>query len=206
MRKIISILCCVACMVTAVTALTEYPETIQTMTASAAEAETEIKASFGDTSVQAGKPLTVILNDANAEITSYRWTVGGKEINNPSASYTPTESDYEKMISVTVTVNGKEYSCSAYCSILPVVYLNTEKEITSKTEYIDGTCTIQGNAEYTNETQLYSGAMQIRGRGNYTWVHEKSPTKLSSIPKRMFSAWVQANIGYFWRNIWMQPI
>ncbi len=174
MKKIISIICCAACMVTAVTAMPE--DTLRNMTAIAAE--TEIQASFSNTSVQAGKPLTVVLSDASAEITSYRWSVGGKEIDNSSASYTPTENDYEKMISVTVTAGGKEYSCSAYCSILPVVYLNTDTEITSKTEYIDGTCTIQGNAEYTSETQLYSGAMQIRGRGNYTWVHDKKPYKI----------------------------
>ncbi len=176
MRKLISILCCAACLLTTLSAMPGNTEKIQSMTASAAE--TELQASFSNTSVQAGKPLTVVLSDPSAEITSCRWTVGGKEIDHTSASYTPTENDYEKMISVTVTSGGKEYSCSAYCSILPVVYLNTETEITSKTEYIDGTCTIQGNAEYTSETQLYSGAMQIRGRGNYTWVHDKKPYKI----------------------------
>lgn len=176
--KLISILCCAVCMMTTVSAIPVYTGTFSVLSAHAEEVQTEITASFTNTSVQAGVPLTVTLNNATAEITSYRWTVGGKEISQNSASYTPTEADYEKMISVTVTADGKDYTCSAYCSILPVVYLHTDTEITSKTEYIDGTCTIQGNAEYSDETQLYSGAMQIRGRGNYTWVHDKKPYKI----------------------------
>ena len=67
-----------------------------------------------------------------------------------------------------------------YFSELPVVYINTNdgQDITSKEEYVKGTCSIQGNSEFTNEAQLYTGDIKIRGRGNYTWEHPKKPYKI----------------------------
>ena len=140
----------------------------------------EPKAIFSDVSAQAGKPVHVTLENLTADTISYEWTVGGKKISNSFDSYTPTEQDYEKLISCTVTADGKEYTASMYFSELPVVYINTNdgQDVTSKEEYVKGTCSIQGNSEFTNETQLYTGDIKIRGRGNYTWEHPKKPYKI----------------------------
>ncbi len=55
-----------------------------------------------------------------------------------------------------------------YYSKLPVVYINTKdgEDITSKTEYKDGTMTIQGNQQYNEQ---YNGGIKIKGRGNTSW-------------------------------------
>ncbi len=134
--------------------------------------------SISNAAIQAGVPIRVSMNGIITANASYKWTVGGKIVGADSDSYTPTADDYEKMITVTVTADGKEYSASVYFSELPVVYINTAEEITSKTEYIAGTCSIQGNSEFSNTARLYNGSIQIRGRGNYTWVHDKKPYKI----------------------------
>lgn len=140
--------------------------------------QTNIGVSLTNTVMKAGVPVKAVLNGITAADVKYSWTVGGKAVNTSGDSYTPTENDYEKMISVTVTADGKSYTASAYFSTLPVVYISTDEEITSKTEYIAGTCHIQGNSEFSNAAQLYSGAISIRGRGNYTWEHNKKPYKI----------------------------
>ena len=141
-------------------------------------AEDEAGVTFSETVLQAGKPIHAVLNGISAADVSYAWTVGGIAVNTDGNSYTPTEQDYEKMITVTVTADGEAYSASVYFSQLPVVYLTTEAEVTSKTEYIGGSLRIQGNAAFQNAAQLYSGSIQIRGRGNYTWTADKKPYKI----------------------------
>ena len=133
---------------------------------------------FAGSTVQAGVPMKAVPEGITGDAVSYRWTVGGKAAGTDSDSYTPTQSDLEQMITVTVSADGAEYACSAYFSTLPVVYIETAEEITSKTEYIAGTLTVQGNAEFSAANVLYSGEMQIRGRGNYTWEHDKKPYKI----------------------------
>ena len=132
---------------------------------------------FTNAALQAGVPLRASAEGVSAEAV-YQWTVGGKAAGDGSDSYTPTEKDLEQMITVTVTDGGESASCSAYFSTLPVVYIETAEEITSKTEYIAGTLTVQGNTEFSAANVLYSGEMQIRGRGNYTWEHDKKPYKI----------------------------
>jgi len=109
----------------------------------------------------AGKPVHVTLENLTADTISYEWTVGGKKISNFSDSYPSTEQDYEKLISCTVIEDGKEYTASMYFSELPIVYINTNdgQDVTSKEEYVKGTCSIQGNSEFTNELceRLHSG-------------------------------------------------
>jgi hypothetical protein len=135
---------------------------------------------FTNVSAKAGTPLNVSLKNISATDISYSWTVGDKKISDTSSSYTPTEDDYEKMITVTVTADKNTYSASLYFSELPVVYINTTdgSDITSKEEYVDAECTMQGNSEFSDSSQLYSGSIQIRGRGNYTWEHDKKPYKI----------------------------
>jgi hypothetical protein len=145
-----------------------------------AEESTEASVIFKNTAPKVGEALEVTLKNISATDVTYSWTVGGKNISNTSSSYTPTEKDYENMITVTVTANSKKYTASMYFSELPVVYIDTAdgNAVTSKEEYVDATCNMQGNSEYTNSSQLYSGDIQIRGRGNYTWEHEKKPYKI----------------------------
>ncbi len=155
---------------------------IHQMTVTAAEEETADtpQVIFSNTTAEVGVPLTVSLQNINASSVSYHWTVDGTSIDNTADSYTPTADDYEKMITVTVTADSKSYTASLYFSELPVVYINTKDgaEITSKEEYVDATCNMQGNSEFSNASQLYNGDIQIRGRGNYTWEHEKKPYKI----------------------------
>ena len=180
MKKILA--CCLSLLVIGAMTGNVYAHSIPVGTVSAADAAavTEPQAVFSNVAVKAGEPLKVELLNLTATSISYEWTVGGEKISNNSDSYTPTENDYEKTIIVTVTADGKAYTASLYFSELPVVYLNTntDEDITSKDEYVKGTCSIQGNGEFDNEAQLYTGDVKIRGRGNYTWEHPKKPYKI----------------------------
>ena len=180
MKKIriwVSCLCCAAVTLGAAVSPLYIKNNMNTAYA-AQTAASAVGVSFSDKSFQAGSPIKAVLNGITAENVTYHWTVDGTAVGVSGDSYTPTENDYEKMITVTATADGVEYSASLYFSQLPVVYINTDEEITSKTEYIDGNCVIQGNSQFSNTSQLYSGSVQIRGRGNYTWVHDKKPYKI----------------------------
>ncbi len=131
-----------------------------------------------------GTPLTATLTGApkgtNCE---YQWKVGGA-VKSTQESYTPSQSDLEKMLTLTVTTsNGHTgtYQASMYVSKLPVIYVETENNqpIVSKEKYINGSFRIQGNAEYNSaNTTLYDGAIEIKGRGNSTWQSPKKPYKI----------------------------
>ena len=70
----------------------------------------------------------------------------------------------------------------AYSGTLPVLYINTEKEVTSKETYVTGTCYIdalglEGYSSLGSADSLLS--LQMKGRGNYTWSSfEKKPYRL----------------------------
>ena len=72
-----------------------------------------------------------------------------------------------------------------YSGTLPVIHLRTNGEITSKTDYVSGTCYI--DAMGVNELEgLGSEALQVpvlvRGRGNWTWTDfDKKSYKLKFI-------------------------
>ena len=55
---------------------------------------------------------------------------------------------------------------------LPIVYLETESEVTSKEEYVSGTLRINGRGVAEG---LEEAACQVRGRGNTTWTWPKKP-------------------------------
>lgn len=166
-------LCCLCCCL-----LAKSMDSFLFSESSAVHAVTETGVTISETALRAGQPIHAVLNGLSGADASYVWTVGGETVSADGSSYTPTAEDCEKMITVTVTAGGESYTASVYFSTLPVVYIDTETEITSKTEYISGNLRVQGNAEFTNAAQLYSGAVQIRGRGNYTWEHDKKPYKL----------------------------
>lgn len=173
MRKRNIGLCCLCCI-----ALAGSPGGVPLPGASSAYAAESAGISLSAETMQIGQPVRAELHGISAENVSYVWTVGGETASASGSSYTPTADDCEKMITVTASAGDAEYSASVYFSQLPVVYISTEEEITSKTEYISGTLHIQGNAEFSDPAQLYSGAVQIRGRGNYTWEHDKKPYKI----------------------------
>ncbi len=123
---------------------------------------------------QVGTPLTVsVSNLPEGMELNYQWSVDKQVIAHTGKSYTPTEDDLEKFISVTVSAKDSSLSwkLSTYCSELPVVYVETEdgKGINSNTVAKDATIKIQGNDEFNDSTTWYSGATTIKGRGNSTW-------------------------------------
>lgn len=113
-------------------------------------------------------------------IYQYQWSVGGKDAGNFTDSYQVKDTDLEKMIQVKIRVTGavqNSYTGQMYCSELPVMYVTTEKAITGKTEYVDGTLSTQMNDEYQDATG-YEGKIQIRWRGNSTMGLPKKPYKV----------------------------
>ncbi|MBO5371207.1 MAG: CotH kinase family protein, partial [Lachnospiraceae bacterium] len=131
-----------------------------------------------------GEPLTAVMTDAPEDLScTYEWYVD-EVLKSTEASYTPSNEDLEKMLTVVATASGEyagTYFANMYISKLPVVYVNTEggADIVSKEDYLNGELKIQGNASYNTEnTTLYDGIMEIRGRGNTTWGYPKKPYKI----------------------------
>ena len=136
---------------------------------------------------QVGTPLTVSVSNTEGLQLKYQWNVGGNNISNTSATYTPTEADLEKFISVTVSTadNSIHWNLSTYCSELPVVYVDTNdgREINSNTIAQDAVIKVQGNQEFQDPATWYEGETAIKGRGNSTWSYAvqnnlKKPYKL----------------------------
>lgn len=134
--------------------------------------------SFNANCATVGTPLTVYLNNADDDEAVYEWIVGDTAKNNSSPSYTPTDDDLEKFITVNVTYdNEKTLSASLYCSKLPVIYINADDDIGD--EYVTGTMAMQGSSEYSGDNDsLYFGDIYLKLRGNSTKYREKSPYKL----------------------------
>ncbi|SCP99604.1 CotH kinase family protein [Anaerobium acetethylicum] len=129
-----------------------------------------------------GEAFPVMVGDGTlTDDVTYDWTIDGKTVSTTD-SYTPIAQDLEKMLTVTVSMNGLELgSKSVLISNVMVVYIDTENNasITSKETYINGSFQLQGNSFYnTTNTTLYNGAMEIRGRGNSTWGLNKNPYKI----------------------------
>lgn len=134
-----------------------------------------------------GTPITVSITNHESGAYQYQWTVDGNVINNTGNSYTPTEADLESFISVKVTDtdSGVQWELSAYCSELPVVYVDTAdgQAVTSNVVEKDATIRLQGNAEFDDAETYYEGDTTIKGRGNSTWTEAvawnvKKPYKL----------------------------
>lgn len=132
------------------------------------------KAVFDAAYAKVGTPLNVTVENAAEEETfTYVWTVGGSAIANTANSYTPTEDDLEKFITVHVesTTSGLNWDLTTYLSELPVVYVDTAdgSSVDSNTVYEDAHIKVQGNDEFQDSKYYYDGATEIRGRGNSTW-------------------------------------
>ncbi len=137
--------------------------------------------SFRNDFAEAGVPLEVEVSGYPAGTRFvYQWAVGGRVLEETGSSYTPSEEDLEKFITVTVTPSGsfETVSLSMYFSRLPVLYLSAEEEV-KREDYTAGRMDLQGNHMYSKENELYSGAVQIRYRGNSTWMdYPKNPYKI----------------------------
>jgi len=129
-----------------------------------------------------GEAFPVIIGDGTltGDFT-YKWTINGTTVSTAN-SYTPVAQDLEKMLTVSVSMNGQALgSTSVYISNVMVAYIDTENSaaITSKETYMNGSFKLQGNSLYNStNTTLYDGAMEIRGRGNTTWGLNKNPYKI----------------------------
>ncbi len=120
---------------------------------------------------QVGTPLTVSVSNLSEGMElNYQWSVDKQVIAHTGKSYTPTEDDLEKFISVTVSAkdSGLSWKLSTYCSELPVVYVETEdgKGINSNTVAKDATIKIQGNDEFNDSTTWYSGEFSYQWYAN----------------------------------------
>ena len=162
-------------------ALPGSPAPLPAAAAVEATAEAEgFSAAFADSYAKAGQPMTVEVQNASSDVITYKWAVDGVQVSTES-SYTPTEDDLMKWISVNVACGDDTATLEMFFSKLPVVYINTEggQAITSKENYIDAEMIVQGNEVYNSDTTtLYNGVTEIRGRGNSTWSQPKKPYRL----------------------------
>lgn len=135
---------------------------------------------FANASAQPGVPVDVLtFHYPIFRPPHYEWRVGGELRQETGPTYTPTEEDLEKEITVTVTAEGaEEQSLSVYCSRLPVLYIETEDgtEEVSKGEYKEISYVLQGAGE--SGYDHYEGKAQLKGRGNFSWEMPKHPYKL----------------------------
>ena len=132
---------------------------------------------FENDKVIAGVPLKV---KGAPDGSTYQWTITGADnaVNSFTTtvnSYTPTEADLEKLI--TVTVDGLEGSEAViYYSTLPVIYINNTAGYYGVGDgYSGATMSMQGNAEFDSKDLMFSGDIDIRLRGNSTKIREKKP-------------------------------
>ena len=154
------------------------PGSVPGMTAAAEEI---VSVQFEQPFAQKDEPLSVAVTGVeDTSVLTYRWTVDGVKQNVDGNSYTPAESDLEKMIQADVYAEDgtKLGSSKMYFSEIPVVYIETENQapIVSKEDYLSADMQMQGSKNHSNG--LYNGKIQIRGRGNATWGNPKKPYKI----------------------------
>ncbi len=135
---------------------------------------------FANASAQPGVPVEVLTFQYPIfRSLHYAWRVDGELTECTGSSYTPTEKDLEKEITVTVSAEGVETrSLSVYCSRLPVLYIETADgtEDVSKGEYKEISYVLQGAGEHSYDH--YEGTARLKGRGNFSWEMPKRPYKL----------------------------
>ncbi|MBP3339902.1 MAG: CotH kinase family protein [Lachnospiraceae bacterium] len=102
-----------------------------------------------------------VTNDGTCEI-----------VKNEGKYYLVTTDKNDKKFGYKITMDMPNYT-------LPVVYITTStgENVKSKTEYIEGTFSIDYNGSEAFEN-IYDAKIQIRGRGNSTWKLDKKPYKI----------------------------
>lgn len=132
---------------------------------------------FKNSRVEAGVPLTVINAPKGAV---YHWTItsaDGKEesFTTKKNSYTPSNKDMEKLISVSLNSSG-ETSASIYFSSLPVIYITyLYGYYNVRDNYFAASMRIQENNTFSEKKELYNGDINIKLRGNSTKLRQKRP-------------------------------
>lgn len=112
-------------------------------------------------------------NEISPEQLKFSWILNNIRVSTQN-TYTPVATCLTQTLRVQVKDhNGNVLANdSLYCSRLPVIFIETENgaAITSKTEFLNATASMQGCMTFPNETTtLYQGKLKIRGRGNSTW-------------------------------------
>lgn len=132
---------------------------------------------FTNNNFSVGEPITVKVQNPITESSQWEflWRINGEKISNTENSYTPSEEDNEKIITVTAKSGDETYTATTYISNLPVVFINSEANIGDS--YSAANMTMQGNALYDSE-QLYQGGISIKLRGNSTKNLDKKPYKI----------------------------
>lgn len=160
----------------------EIAETASTEDSFVTAEPDEGEVSFSAAYAEAGKEIKAAIAGHDGETLLYKWYLDNVQINDFTDSYTPTEGDYEKLLTVKIYNTDCELIGlkSMLISPLPVVYIEVDdrQPVVDKEKQLDAYMKIQGNSEFNDESILYDGATQIKGRGNTTWEADKKPYKL----------------------------
>ena len=137
---------------------------------------------FSEDYAEIGKEISACIDGHDGEKLFYKWFIDNEQIDNFGSSYTPCDTDLERIMTVEIyddncDLIGKR---SMLISPLPVVYIEVDDraEIVSKTKTLNAYMRIQGNSLYNDPATLYDGTTEIKGRGNTTWSSSKKPYKL----------------------------
>ena len=137
--------------------------------------------SFDGQAVMEGKAIeytidTTVIN--SKEIVSYEWYVGKKLVSQSKEPYVPTEKDVENIITLKLRLaNGGYAACSGYCSIFPVLYIESDTDYYDiQRDYVTVDFALTGK-DY-KDSQLYDGEAEIKLRGNSTAGLNKRPFKV----------------------------
>lgn len=136
---------------------------------------------FNDDIIVCGEPIEYTIDNSVVEessIKKYEWLVGETVVSTSGVPYIPTESDVENTITLKIIMNNNScIECSAYYSILPVLYIDSDVEYENvEGEYVKVDFNLT-DEDYKDE-QLYDGKAEIRVRGNSTALLEKKPFKI----------------------------
>ena len=142
--------------------------------------------SFDGQAVMEGKAIeytidTTVIN--SKEIVSYEWYVGKKLVSQSKEPYVPTEKDVENIITLKLRLaNGGYAACSGYCSIFPVLYIESDTDYYDiQRDYVTVDFALTGK-DY-KDSQLYDGEAEIKLRGNSTAGLDKRPFKVKLAKK-----------------------
>jgi len=137
--------------------------------------------SFNEPAIAAGREVKFTIDTSlinKKDVVAYEWYVGDELVSTSSEAYTPTEENIENTLTLKVTMKDGSYTqCSAYYSVFPVLYLDSETSYAGvDSQYATVNFNLTG--EDYSEEQLYNGAAEIKLRGNSTAGLAKRPFKV----------------------------
>jgi hypothetical protein len=116
------------------------------------------------------------------------FTISGKSIliEDSTQQSGLTQNDFQKQIKYKVKAEDgsvKEYTVTLFTFTgLPIFYLDSEKPIATKTDWVKGKIVIDPNSAVDEE--IIETAADLRGRGNSTWAMAKKPYRFK-LPAKM---------------------